>query len=223
MVIATRWSWALLMVAAAGAASAAPAFCTVDQWRGSAEWQRGTRAFQPLRPGLRLQAGDELRTGAQGRVRLRCSDGSAVSVANQSRWRIERFEAEPGQGRWASFWLKAGLIGQTVSPSPGGRWQVRTPTAVTAVRGTAYLVEVGADQSTDVQVTEGEVAVAPLGAPAAAASAPDEAYASKALAAVIPALTLVAAQAPLRCGPTACTAQPDDPERLKAWRQRLGW
>lgn len=219
----------LRWIAASGCAlllaGGAQAQCSVEQLQGSADWQRGSSAFKPLRVGLRVLAGDELRTGTQGRVRLRCADGSTLSVANQSRLRIERFETAPGQPRFASFWLKLGLVGQSVSPSPGGRWQVRTPTAVTAVRGTRYLLEVGADQATAVQVTEGEVAVAPLNAPADAASAADsnEAYASKALVGVIPALLLSTAQPGLRCGVAQCVPEVNDPERLKAWNKRLGW
>jgi len=223
-----------LALAMAGlAALPAQAQCTVERLQGGVTWQRADGRTQPLRLGQRLVAGDEVRTAAKGRVRLRCADGSSLTMANQSLMRIERFDAAPGQARWASFWLKLGLIGQTVSPSPGGRWQVRTPTAVTAVRGTAYLVEVRADQGTDVQVTEGEVAVAPLNpvgdaVAAGAGSAPpsgdpSEAYASKALVGVVPALVLSAAQPGLRCGVAQCLPEAHDPQRLKAWQMRLGW
>lgn len=227
---------ACMLAMAAWAAQPALAQCTVERLQGGAFALRGEGRPQPLRMGQRLVAGDEIRTAAKGRVRLRCADGSMLTVANQTQLRIERFEAAPGQPRWASFWLKLGLIGQTVSPSPGGRWQVRTPTAVTAVRGTAYVVEVRADQGTDVQVTEGEVAVAPLNpvsAPSAASAASamgstdssvgSEAYASKALVGVVPALVLSAAQPGLRCGVAQCLPEAHEPQRLKTWQQRLGW
>ncbi len=230
--IRRRWrgrsAWCLGMALAGWVAMPAHAQCTVERLQGGVYASRGEGRVQPLRMGQRLVAGDEVRTAAKGRVRLRCADGSVLTVANQSQLRIERFDAAPGQPRWASFWLKLGLIGQTVSPSPGGRWQVRTPTAVTAVRGTAYLVEVRADQGTDVQVTEGEVAVAPLLPTPEAASAPardevNEAYASKALVGVVPALTLSTVQPGLRCGVAQCQPEAHDVQRLKAWQRRLDW
>jgi hypothetical protein len=229
--ICTFFRWAGVGLICANA-SIASAHCAIEQLQGGVRWQRGAAEFKPARLGLRLQAGDEVRTDAKGRVRLRCTDGSALVIANRSQLRIERYEASADQPRWASFWLKLGLIGQTVSPAPGGRWQVRTPTAVTAVRGTQYIVEVGADQSTAVQVTEGEVAVLPANpggveaaasAPGEAASGAQEAYASKALASVIPALVLGSAQPGLRCGITQCVPVPSDERRLTAWKKRLGY
>lgn len=111
-----------------------------------------------LAVGARLEPGAELRTGAKGRVRLRFVDGSSVVVSDDSRVRIQQFEpAANGQPRKATLWLELGLIGQKVAP--GGGWEVRTPTAVTAVRGTEFVVEVNGDQATAVHVQAGEVAV----------------------------------------------------------------
>lgn len=113
---------------------------------------------KPLVVGTRLEAGAELRTGAKGRVRLRFVDGSSVVISDASRVRIQQFDpAADGKPRQATLWLELGLIGQKVAP--GGGWEVRTPTAVTAVRGTEFVVEVGSDQATAVHVQTGQVAV----------------------------------------------------------------
>ncbi len=114
----------------------------------------------PLSKGQGLAVGASLRTGAQSRMRLRCVDGSSLVLADNSQLQIERFE--PGPARRASFLLNMGLLGQKVQPAeqPGeSRWQVRTPSAVTAVRGTEFMVEVARDQSTQVHVISGVVAV----------------------------------------------------------------
>ncbi len=116
-----------------------------------------------LAVGDKLDVGTLLRTGATGRVRLRFGDGSVVVLADKSQLRIEAFSAAPGQPRSAEFLLETGLIGQRVSPSAGGSWRVRTPTAVTAVRGTEFSVEVGDDRATAVHVKTGEVDVEPAG------------------------------------------------------------
>ncbi|MBV8123682.1 MAG: FecR domain-containing protein [Burkholderiaceae bacterium] len=118
---------------------------------------------QALRLGQHLDVGTEVHTGADGRVRLRFVDGSVLVVADHSTLKIKRFELESGGTRHASFLLDLGLIGQTVQPQAGGSWEVRTPTAVTAVRGTEFMVEVGANLATAVNVQSGEVSVDTVG------------------------------------------------------------
>lgn len=116
-----------------------------------------------LAVGDKLDVGTTLRTGAAGRVRLKFPDGSVLVLADRSQLRIEAFKAPNGQSRTAEFLLETGLIGQRVTPSAGGNWKVRTPTAVTAVRGTEFSVEVGSDNATAVHVKTGEVDVEPAG------------------------------------------------------------
>lgn len=135
-----------------------PAIGEVLALKGEA-WSDG----QALKPGDRLQAGATLRTGQPGRLRLRFEDGSVLVLSDRSELRLERYEQPPGGARQASLWLQLGLIGQTVRPQAGGSWQVRTPSAVTAVRGTEFVVEVDSRQKTAVHVQSGEVAVEPLG------------------------------------------------------------
>lgn len=166
----------LMILSLLGGAALAEPVCEVAALVGEVQVQdaAGTRS---LRVGERLEPGAELRSGPQARVRLRFIDGSTLVLADQSQLRIERFVQGPGQPREAALLLQLGLIGQQVRPAAGGSWRVRTPTAVTAVRGTEFSVEVAADLATAVHVSTGAVAVEPLPAePADAASAP---YSSK--------------------------------------------
>ncbi|MBV8604068.1 MAG: FecR domain-containing protein [Pelomonas sp.] len=145
----------LPLLLAATAAFAAPV-CEVAALRGRAELVGGGA----LKLGQGLEVGAQLRTGAASRAKLRCVDGSVLVLADSSQLQIELFE--PGPARRASFMLSVGLLGQKVQPAAqpeDSRWQVRTPTAVTAVRGTEFLVEVARDQSTQVHVLSGKVAV----------------------------------------------------------------
>lgn len=128
--------------------------CEVLAVRGEAS--AGTRA---LAVGDRLERGTELRTGANGRVRLRFIDGSTLVVSDSTVLKLERFELAADKRREVTLMLETGLIGQKVAPSPGGSWEVRTPTAVTAVRGTEFIVEVGRDLGTAVNVQSGKVTV----------------------------------------------------------------
>ena len=110
--------------------------------------------------GQKLDEGHEVRSLNPGRVKLRFVDGSVMVIGDASTLRIEKFRPASGGGsRIASFVLDLGLINQTVAPSTPGSWTVRTSSVVTAVRGTEYLIEVKADQSTEVSVRSGAVAV----------------------------------------------------------------
>lgn len=144
---------------AATAAAAAPVAEVVGLKGEALRVTQGRTSALAL--GQRLDEGDEVRSLSPGRVKLRFVDGSVMVVSDASALRIERFRGAAGAPRQASFVLDAGLISQTVAPSPAGSWTVRTSSVVTAVRGTQYVVEVRPDQTTDVAVQSGAVAVEP--------------------------------------------------------------
>lgn len=147
----------LLCLSLLSTAALAQQACEVVAVSGEAQRVDG----KALAVGDRLDVGTTLRTGAGGRVRLKFGDGSVLVLADRSELRIEAFSAAASQPRIAEFLLETGLVGQRVTPSAGGSWRVRTPTAVTAVRGTEFSVEVGDDRATAVHVKTGEVDVEP--------------------------------------------------------------
>jgi hypothetical protein len=113
-----------------------------------------------LAMGNSINEGSEVRTANPGRVKLRFLDGSVVVVSDASTLKIEKFQPEgKGSSRNGSFVLDIGLISQKVSPSKDGSWEVRTPSAVTAVRGTEYIIEVKPNLATEVTVQGGSVQV----------------------------------------------------------------
>lgn len=129
-----------------------------------ASWLVNGSAQHPLKPGDKVGEGAQLRTGDSGRLRLRCPDGSTLVIGDRSQLTLSKLQMPAGQPREVSLLLQLGLLGQKVAPAGGaspGRWEVRTPSAVTAVRGTEFLVEVGADEQTAVHVQSGQVAVLP--------------------------------------------------------------
>ncbi|RZL36557.1 MAG: hypothetical protein EOP35_10735 [Rubrivivax sp.] len=150
----------VLSLSLLSSAALAQQACEVVAVSGEAQRVDG----KALAVGDKLDVGTALRTGAAGRVRLKFIDGSVLVLADKSQLRIEAFSAEAAKPREASFLLELGLIGQRVNPSAGGSWKVRTPTAVTAVRGTEFSVEVGDDLATAVLVKTGQVDVEPTGA-----------------------------------------------------------
>lgn len=153
----------VLCMSLLSSAALAQQACEVMAVSGEARRDAG----KPLAVGERLDVGTTLRTGPAGRVRLRCADGSVLVLADRSQLRIEAFSTPAGASRAAEFLLEAGLVGQRVAPAASGSWRVRTPTAVTAVRGTEFSVEVADGRATDVHVKAGEVDVEPAGPQAA--------------------------------------------------------
>ena len=199
---------AVALGTSAGGAWAQATVCEVVALRGEASGDG-----HALKLGERLAVGAELSTGAQGRVRLRFDDGSTLVLGDNTRLKLDQYEAGGGQPRTASMLLKLGLIGQQVSPVPGGRWQVRTPSAVTAVRGTEFMVEVTEDQRTAVNVQSGEVAVQPTGG-----------MHTRSLGRPVPSFSLAVPRAGTQCDADGeCSAvTPWTEQRVKALQDRLG-
>lgn len=127
--------------------------------RGEASAIRQGQA-RALSVGAKIEAGTEIRTGAQGRAKIKFVDGSVVILSDGSSLKVDGFAmGEGGKRKEAKFSLDIGLISQNVAPSEGGSWSVRTPTVVTAVRGTEFIIEVKPDTATDVSIQSGEVSV----------------------------------------------------------------
>jgi len=113
--------------------------------------------------GAQVEDGAEIRTTA-GRLKLRFIDGSVVIVGDNSVFRVKGFSTSGNQRQSADLALDAGLISQVVAKADGGSWTVRTPTVVTAVRGTEYIIDVESDATTNVIVRSGKVLVKPTNA-----------------------------------------------------------
>jgi len=143
-----------LVLAMGAATGAAAQVCEVAALIGEA--RSGGSA---LKTGSGLKVGDEVQTAAKSRMRLRCVDGSSLVLGESSQLRIEAFDAQGSQRNEARFFLRLGLVGQKVSA--GGAWTLRTPSAVTAVRGTEFVVDVQADEKTAVLMQSGSVDVQP--------------------------------------------------------------
>ena len=93
--------------------------------------------------GIRVQRGDALMTGVTGRVQIRFSDGSLVSLQPRSEFRIDDYRFDLDQQR-GFFSLVQGAL-RTISGAVGKRepddYRMTTPTATIGIRGTEFLVE----------------------------------------------------------------------------------
>ncbi len=116
------------------------------------QWQR-----IPETP-FRLENGDRVRTGEQSSADLDFPDGSHVRLGPSS-----AFTMQSGSRVDVVLGLDLGSLKAWVSHLVDRHeFHVRTPTAVCAVRGTRFVVDVSPDKATLVDVSQGVVAVKTL-------------------------------------------------------------
>ena len=115
--------------------------------------------------GTLLQIGDFV-VSSDGRAKIQLNDGSILSVGENSRMRIGDYQGA-GNNFTTRLTMEGGtlraLYNKTVAQ---GRFEVETETAVAAVRGTDWLVEV-TQARTSVALVQGEVTVSGKGSAAA--------------------------------------------------------
>jgi hypothetical protein len=118
---------------------------------------------QPLRAGAKLAPGDDFKTGRDGYVTIKLSDGSTLVLQPGSDMAIEGVKKSPlAPAADAQFTLTKGRVEATVTKrNPNGaRFEVRTPIAVAAVRGTKFRVVADDEKKTATsEVIEGTVQV----------------------------------------------------------------
>jgi hypothetical protein len=101
-----------------------------------------------------LANGATVRTAAQGHAILTFTDGSRVELAGNTSFTLE--EAEDAN---YVLGLSLGRLKAFVAHIASRSFKVRTPTAVCAVRGTEFMVDVKGDGSTNVELYKGLLAV----------------------------------------------------------------
>jgi len=141
-----------------------PASAGVLQVRGQAALRRaGADQDEPVQVGARLLSGDRVTTGADGNLTLAFADGSRLLVLADSDVVMDHLSAWGTTGMVDTrIRLQEGRVDTRVQPArgPGSRYNIITPAAVAAVRGTAFRV--AADAAQDVmrsEVTDGTVGV----------------------------------------------------------------
>lgn len=119
---------------------------------------------RPVTTQTLIRVGDELITRS-GTVNVELADGSHIRVAPDSRLVFNRMTQYGKAGMVDTrLRLNQGEIHTRVKPiiREGSRFEIETPSAVAAVRGTAFSIRTSPGE-TRLQVTEGEVAFGPPG------------------------------------------------------------
>lgn len=116
---------------------------TVAELEGSAEVVRDG-ATQPATVGMAIRLNDEIKTGRPGHLLLVFQDQSVTALADGSHLRIDEQAFNPNQGSVRSVLkLFKGKIRALVSDyyhQAASEYRIETPTAVSGVRGTDFIV-----------------------------------------------------------------------------------
>jgi hypothetical protein len=138
----------LLMVAclSMAAAGAAAEIGRIKSVVGAASVIRG-KTVKPAAPGQLLQAGDSLKTGADGRIGITFIDNSRFAVGPNSAIALRKFEFDDTTHAGASLTTisrgSLAVVSGQIAHENKDAMRVRTPTTVLAARGTRFVVQVG--------------------------------------------------------------------------------
>ena len=132
---------AALVMLFGGVALAAPAGTVVGIGGECFVESGGARTL--LKLGQAIQVADTVDVPAGGKLKLRMSDGSVVSIASASRMTIGRYGVnEAGQRQDAHLALGQGLLRAVVAPTERpASFEVETAVGTAAVRSTDWFVE----------------------------------------------------------------------------------
>ena len=141
-----------------------PVSAEILEVQGSGEIIRQNGSIEKqLKPGTRLNLGDRLKTAANSNVAIQFADKSILTLHENSLIRFDHLSAHGTTGMVDSrMHLLKGRTDTRVTPAvgPGSRFEIKTPSAISAVRGTEYRAAiVSADNTSNIEVLKGKVAV----------------------------------------------------------------
>jgi hypothetical protein len=116
--------------------------------------------WAPAKFKMEVLKGDQIRTAIESRCEVKLNDGSIIRIGENSVFDF----AESTLSKYARQFdasLKRGRIWANVTrvASAGNKFEMKSPTAVCAIRGTIYRME--ADSTTRVAVYDGKVDIGP--------------------------------------------------------------
>lgn len=113
--------------------------------------------------GTKIQLGDVLKTARDGNAAVVFADGSVITLHSASEMRFDHLSAHGETGMVDSrLHLLDGRLDTRVKSSvgPGSRFEIKTPSAISAVRGTEYRAAVkSGGQTSNIEVLHGKVRV----------------------------------------------------------------
>jgi hypothetical protein len=154
---------ALALGNVATAAAAELAVGAVTGLKGTVFRERPGGARGPLAVGDPVYVTDVIVTESASKARIQLNSGSIISVGESARVGIGGYQSTENQYATRISPAIGALRVFVNSVLPGGRFEVETETAVAAVRGTDFVVDVTPEKSS-VALLDGTVAVRGVGA-----------------------------------------------------------
>jgi hypothetical protein len=141
-----------------------PVAAKVASFNGTVELQRlDNNALITVDIGTLLNLGDQLRTAKNSTVAIEFADKSILTLHENSLVHFDHLSAHGVTGMVDSrLNLLQGRMDTKVTPAvgPGSRFEIQTPSAISAVRGTVYRASVANHgDASNIEVLEGKVAV----------------------------------------------------------------
>jgi hypothetical protein len=138
-----RRAWVAVLVAGFASLAMAADIGQIKVAKGPVTVERGGQTL-PAAIGMRVQAADVVKTGADASVGITMSDNSLLSAGPNSTLSLDRFEfdATTSRGRFDTSLATGSLAvvsGSIAKQSPEAM-TVRTPFAILGVRGTEFVV-----------------------------------------------------------------------------------
>jgi len=139
--------------------AAAKAVITLVEGRGEIMTASG-QFWQTAKVNSSLKSGDKVRVLEEGRMELILDNRSVLRLAPNSSLELKEVERSPRKEHY-SFSFTFGKMWSRVTRlfGVGSSHQVETPTAIAAVQGTTYDLQVDPNQQTQVRVFSGNVQV----------------------------------------------------------------
>ena len=126
----------------------------------------GTNDQSNGKDGMTLGAGDKIKTDSDGRATITFFDGSRIELDSNTEISLDELVSKSDS---SSKIIKIGQeVGETTSRvvklvDPASRYEIQTPSAVAAVRGSVMTVQVTADGATKAYNVEGNITLTAQG------------------------------------------------------------
>ena len=168
-IFALAFAWIL-----PGIAIAQQVVGNVTELSGSVELQRGS-SRQPATLGSAIDLHDQLTTGPNSSATVRLVDNSTIALSDSTSMTFDENVVSGATRQRTVLRLIVGAISSLVTPNAGGAFEVHTPNAVAAVRGTDFDTTYiegsarpgfgGCQRYTDIKVREGVVDISNVANP----------------------------------------------------------
>lgn len=139
-----------------------PSAARIEEFSGEVSAQDGSGKPLPISKDMRYPKGVQFQTGDDAMLKLRFADGSTLLLNANTKAQLQNEIYYPSTGSARTeIRLDKGNAGSAVIPNilMPGRYQIRTPSAVTTVRGTEFRVSAETADSTATEVLRGKVKV----------------------------------------------------------------